>query len=276
MAEVRICGRLRHLFNSRTGRTFVVPMDHGISIGPVPGLYDMRQTVRQMAGTGVSGIVVHKGLVRTVTPCLRRSPDITLIVHLCASTSQAPDPNEKQLVCTVQEALALGADAVSVHVNIGADTEGQMLRDFAEVAERCHSLRVPLLAMVYARGPKLKVQFSEAFNTHCARVADEIGADLVKVQYTGSRDSFARVVKSVSIPVVIAGGPRMTSDEEVLQMVWDSLAAGGAGVSIGRNVFGASNVRGMCRAMAQIVHEDASVGQAIECLHARQPEGVSQ
>jgi len=266
MAETRISGRLRYLFNGRTGRTFVVPMDHGISIGPVPGLYDMRQTVQQMAGTGVNAVVVHKGLVRTIAPCLRQSPDVGLIVHLCGSTSQAPDPNEKQLVCTVREALALGADGVSVHVNIGADTEGQMLRDFAEVAERCHDLRVPLLAMVYARGPKLNVQFSETFNTHCARVAYEIGADLVKVQYTGCRASFARVVKSVAIPVVIAGGPKMTSDEEVLQMVWDSLAAGGAGVSIGRNVFGSTNVPGLCRAMAGIIHDNLSVAEAMRLL----------
>ena len=269
MAEVHISGRLRHLFDAGTGRTFVVPMDHGISIGPVPGLYDMRQTVQQMAGTGVNGIVVHKGLVRTIASCLRRASDLGLIVHLCGSTSQAPDPNEKQLVCTVQEALALGADAVSVHVNIGAETEAQMLRDFAEVVEHCHDLRVPLLAMVYARGPKLKAQFSEAFNTHCARVAYEIGADLVKVQYTGSRDSFARVVQSAAIPVVIAGGPRMTSDQDVLQMVSDSLAAGGSGVSIGRNVFGASNVSGMCRAVAGIIHENLSVEQAIDLMNAQ-------
>lgn len=274
MAMMGVSGHLRHLFNSKSGRTFLVPMDHGISMGPVPGLYDMDQTARQMSGTGICGVVVHKGLVRTITPCLRRSPDIALIVHLCASTSQAPDPNEKQLVCTVQEALALGADGVSVHVNIGAETEGQMLRDFAEVAERCHNLHVPLLAMVYARGPKLKVQFSEAFNTHCARVAYEIGADLVKVQYTGTRDSFERVAKSVPIPVVIAGGPRMGSDQEVLQLVCDSLEAGGAGVCIGRNVFGAADVQGMCRAVAGVVHENLSVGQALDFLAGLAPNVV--
>jgi len=266
MAEIT-SGRLRYLFG-KSGRAFLVPMDHGISIGPVPGLYDMRGTVEQMAGTGVNGIVVHKGLVRTITPALRDAPEIALIVHLCGSTSQAPDPNEKQLVCTVQEALALGADAVSVHVNIGAETEGQMLRDFAEVAEHCHGLQVPLLAMVYARGPKLNVQFSETFNTHCARVAYEIGADLVKVQYTGNIESFARLVQSVAIPVVIAGGPRMSSDREVLQMVADSLAAGAAGVSIGRNVFGASDITGMCRAMSAVVHENRSVADALDLMHA--------
>jgi class I fructose-bisphosphate aldolase len=243
-------------------------MDHGISMGPMPGLYDMRQTVEQMAGTGVNAVVVHKGLVRSIAPCLRRSADLGLIVHLCGSTAQAPDPNEKQLVCSVQEALALGADAVSVHVNLGAITEGQMLRDFAEVAEQCHALDVPLLAMVYARGPKLRVQFSETFNAHCARIGYEIGADFVKVQYTGSPETFARVVRAVPIPVVIAGGPRMATDREVLQMIWESLDAGGAGLSVGRNVFGADNVPQFCRAAAGIVHEGLGVADALERLRA--------
>jgi class I fructose-bisphosphate aldolase len=268
MAHLSNNPRLRYLFNRRSGRTFIVPMDHGISMGPVPGLYDMRQTVEQLAGTGVNGIAVHKGLVRSIAPVLRHAADVGLLVHLCGSTTQAPDPNEKQLVCTVQEALALGADGVSVHVNIGAVTEGQMLRDFAEVAEQCHALNVPLLAMVYARGPKLRVQFSETFNSHCARIGYELGADFVKVVYTGSRETFARVVKSVPIPVLIAGGPRMASDQEVLQMVWESLDAGGSGLSIGRNVFGADNVPQLCRALAGLLHEGLSVADAVDLMHS--------
>jgi class I fructose-bisphosphate aldolase len=264
--------RLRQLFNYRSGRAFLIPMDHGIGMGAVPGLYDMRQTVSQLAGTGANGVVVHKGLVRTIAPRLLRAADVGLIVHLCASTALAPDPQEKRLVCTVQEALAHGADAVSVHVNIGAATEGQMLRDFAEVAEQCHALNVPLLAMVYARGPKLRVQFSEAFNAHCARVAYEIGADLVKVQYTGSPESFARVVGCVPIPVLIAGGPKMDSDRDVLQMAEESLQAGGAGVCIGRNVFGADDVPGLCRAMAGVVHGGLTVSDALDLRHSERSQ----
>jgi class I fructose-bisphosphate aldolase len=266
MPDLPSSPRLRYLFDRKTGRTFIVPMDHGIGMGPIPGLFDMARAVEQMAGTGVNAVVVHKGLVRTIAPCLRKAPDLGLIVHLCASTTQAPDPNEKQLVCTVQEALAHGADGVSVHVNIGAATEGQMLRDFAEVAEQCRNLNVPLLAMIYPRGPKLRVQFSEAFNAHCARVGYEVGADVVKVQYTGSPDSFARVVASVPIPVVIAGGPKMESDREVLQMVHDSLQAGGAGISIGRNVFGAQDVHGLCRALAGIIHHNLTVEDALALM----------
>ncbi len=256
--------RFRYLFNRETLRAFVVPMDHGIGMGPIPGLYDMAETVGGMAGTGVNAVVVHKGLVRSIAPILRRSPDLGLIVHLCASTSEAPDPDEKQLVCTVQEALSLGADGVSVHVNIGANTEGQMLRDFAEVAEQCRQLNVPLLAMIYARGPRLRVQFSEGFNSHCARVAYEIGADIVKVQYTGDPESFARVVQSAPIPVLIAGGPKMADDRDVLEMVEGALEAGAAGISIGRNIFGAENVHGACYAMGGLLHEGLSVDEAIQ------------
>lgn len=268
MIEMPPLPRLRYLFQRGTGRSFVVPMDHGIGMGPVTGLYDMHAAVQQMAHTGVNAVVVHKGLVRTIAPVLRQAPDLGLIVHLCASTVQAPDPNEKQLVCSVEEALAHGADGVSVHVNMGADTEGQMLRDFAEVAEQCARLHVPLLAMIYARGPKLRQVFSETFNKQCARLAYEMGATFVKVQYTGDRDSFARVVESVPIPVLIAGGPKMENDLDVLRLVADALAAGAAGISIGRNVFGAAHVPGLCRALAGLLHHGWSVEQALESLIA--------
>src|SRR5947209_614707 len=110
--------RLRQVCCRSTCRSFMVPMDHGIGMGPQPGLYDMRSTVEQMAGTGVNTVIVHKGLVPSMLPVLRCAPDVGLIVHLCASTAQAPDPNEKQLVCSVQEALTYGADGVSIHFNM--------------------------------------------------------------------------------------------------------------------------------------------------------------
>ena len=63
------------------------------------------------------------------------------------------------------------------------------------------------------------------------------------------------MVKSVPIPVVIAGGPKMTTDREVLELVWEALDAGAAGLSIGRNVFGADNVPRLCRAVAGVVRD---------------------
>jgi predicted phospho-2-dehydro-3-deoxyheptonate aldolase len=192
--------------------------------------------------------------------------DIGLIVHLSASTSISPDPNAKVIVTTVQEALKMGADAVSIHVNIGANTEPSMLYDFGEVARECKEWGMPLLVMIYPRGKDIKNGYNVDLIKQCARVGMELGADIVKTSYTGDIDSFREVVRGAIIPVIIAGGPKMGSDRELLEMVHDSIEAGGRGVSIGRNIFQHHNVTGMTRAVADIVLRDADVDEALQQL----------
>jgi len=94
----------------------------------------------------------------------------------------------------------------------------------------------------------------------------ELGADIVKVPYTGDMDSFHDVVASCCVPVVIAGGERMESSRQILEMVSDSIKAGGAGISVGRNVFQHPNRVALVKALRTIVHEDASVDQAMQIL----------
>src|SRR5512136_1219726 len=106
------------------GRTVIVPMDHGLTLGPVSGLENMQSTIDSLARGGVDAIVVHKGIAANSDT--RR---LGLIIHLNGSTSLSPDPDRKLQVCTVDEAVTLGADAVSMHVNVGAPTEGEMLTD---------------------------------------------------------------------------------------------------------------------------------------------------
>ena len=125
--------------------------------------------------------------------------------------------------------LRLGADGVSVHVNMGDAAEGTMLADLGRVASEAHNWGLPLLAMVYGRGPLIKNSFDPEVVAHCARMAVELGADIVKVPYCGNIDSFAHVVESCCIPVVIAGGEKMDSTREFLQVVHDSIQAGAAG-----------------------------------------------
>jgi fructose-bisphosphate aldolase/2-amino-3,7-dideoxy-D-threo-hept-6-ulosonate synthase len=187
---------------------------------------------------------------------------IGIIVHLSASTGRSGAPDSKTLVSSVEEAIRLGADAVSVHVNIGSDTENEMLRDLGMVAGDCMNWGVPLLAMAYPRGPGIKNQYDVDVVKHAARVAAELGADIVKTNYTGTPEGFREVVKGCTVPVVIAGGPKMRSDTDLLKMVRESIDAGGAGVSIGRNVFQHPNVAGMTRAIARIVLAGLSVEDA--------------
>ena len=142
----------------------------------------------------------------------RRGKDVGLIIHLSGSTSLSPYPNAKTLVCTVEEALKLGADALSIHINIGNGSEREMLADLGRVAREAREWGMPLLAMMYPRGEKIKDEFDPQVIMHVARLGAELGADIVKVSYTGSVESFRKVVAGCPVPVVIAGGPKMNSD----------------------------------------------------------------
>jgi predicted phospho-2-dehydro-3-deoxyheptonate aldolase len=252
--------RLRRIFDQRSGRTVIVPMDHGVSLGPGKGLTDMRATVDKIAEGGASAIVIHKGLVPYVGSSV--GSKLGLIVHISASTSRSPDPNHKVLVADADSAAALGADAVSIHCNLGGDNEDAMISDFGAVSDRCRELGLPLLAMVYPRGKNVQNSFDVDLVKHCARLAAELGADVVKTNYTGTVDSFAEVVKGTPIPVVIAGGPKAKSDHEVLEMVQEAVQAGAKGVSIGRNVFEHDDIAHMTRAIAKIVFQGMSSEEA--------------
>jgi fructose-bisphosphate aldolase/2-amino-3,7-dideoxy-D-threo-hept-6-ulosonate synthase len=117
---------------------------------------------------------------------------------------------------------------------------------------------IPLLAMMYTRGPNIKNEYDVKLVKHAARVGAELGADIVKVPYTGSPESFREVVEGCFVPVVIAGGEKMDTDEEVLRMVEGAIRVGGAGVSIGRNVFQNEDPARMVKEISKIVHRGHS------------------
>ena len=256
--------RIERIMDRSTGRAVIVPLDHGISMGPIEGLVDMRSTVDKVSQGGATAVVLHKGIL----PFSHRSfgRDIGLIMHLSASTGLSPQPNHKVIVTTVEEAIKWGADAVSIHVNLGDDHEYAMLRDFGQIACKCNEWGMPLMVMIYPRGKDIPDAYNVDMLKKCARTATELGADIIKTNYTGDIDSFNEVVRGAQAPVIIAGGPKVDSDEKLLQMVKDSMDAGGKGVSIGRNVFQHRNVTGITKAISGIVLEDMDVEEALKIL----------
>ena len=256
--------RLERIIDRNSRKTVIIPMDHGVTVGPIAGLADMREAISKVVAGGANAILMHKGMVRAGHR--GTGQDVGLIIHLSAGTSISPDPNAKELVCTVEEAIKLGADAVSVHINLGAETDNQMLRQLGLVSKHCSQWQIPLVAMMYTRGPKIKDEYDVANVKLAARVGAELGADIVKVPYTGSVDSFKEVVQGCPVPVVIAGGPKMGSDEDIFKMVQGALEADAAGLSIGRNAFQHDKPDKMVEALSKIVHEGASIEQAIEML----------
>ena len=256
--------RMDRIVNRNTGKTVIVPMDHGMTVGPIHGIVNMSNSVGQVACGGANAVVMHQGIVSS--GYRGEGPDIGLIIHLSGGTALSSEKNRKTLVCSVERAVQLGADAVSIHVNIGNGHEGAMLRDFGIVSEKCAYWGMPLMAMVYPRGEKIKDERDVEVVKHAARVGCEMGADIVKVSYTGSVETFRQVVEAVDVPVVIAGGAKMDTDRDVLVMVREAMEAGAKGLSIGRNVFQHKSSSDLVKAMSAIVHEGYSVDQAIDIL----------
>ena len=252
--------RLRRILRS-DNRTVIVPMDHGVTIGPVTGLVNMQTIVDKLLLGDIDAVVINRGIAKNID-----TGNAGLIVHLSGITARCLDPDNKVQICSVYDAVRLGADAVSVHVNVGAEQEAKMLSTLGKVACECDDYGMPLLAMMYPRGPNIKDAHAMDVVAHAARLGAELGADIIKTNYTIDAESFKHVVDSCHVPVIIAGGPKADTSRDVLQMVKDSITAGGAGLSIGRNVFQHEDPEKMVKALSAIVHKGASVSEALEIL----------
>ena len=249
--------RMRRVLSD--GKALIAAMDHGVSSGPVSGLEDIRKAVANVAKGGATAVVLHKGSVRFAKDYFDER--LALILHLSASTSLSPRSDRKVAVTRVEEAVSYGADAVSVHVNLGGEDDDRMIEDLGTAATDCDRLGIPLLAMMYPRGPAIRNPDDVEVVKHAARVGAELGADLVKTTYTGSTETFREVVLGCPVPIVVAGGPKLDSTRSVFEMVAGALAAGAVGVSMGRNLFQSKDSIGMTRAIARMIFEGASIDE---------------
>ncbi len=252
--------RLKKIFQE-DNRTVIVPMDHGVTIGPVKGIENMQTIVNQLLKGDVDAMIVHKGIAKKVD-----FGNAGLIVHLSAISNLSSNSGNKVQVCSVQEAVRFGADGVSVHVNVGAQDEDKMLQVLGRVADECDIYGMPLLAMMYPRGPKIQSEHGPEVVAHAARLGAELGADIIKTNYTGDITSFKTVIESCPVPVVVAGGPKAKTTEDILNMTTDALKAGSLGLSFGRNVFQCDNPTLMVKALSAIVHRGATVEKAMKIL----------
>jgi 2-amino-4,5-dihydroxy-6-oxo-7-(phosphonooxy)heptanoate synthase len=244
--------RLDRIDRGSNGRLLIVPLDHSVSSGPYVRSGQLDRLVGRIACNGADAVVLHKGAIRHVSTCWFRS--MSLIVHLSAGTVRSPDPDDRYLVAGVDEALRLGADAVSVHVNLGSTSDRRQVADLAAVAASCERWSVPLLAMVYPRGPAVSVTEPGAV-AHAAVLAADLGADLVKTAYPGSVEAMSDVTSRCPIPLLVAGGPVGGDTERVICQIGDALRGGAAGAAVGRLVIDAADPAAMTSRLATLIHD---------------------
>ena len=243
---------------STNDRYLIVPMDHGITMGAVDGLVDIESTIDGVTKGGADAVLTQRGIAERVHP---NKNGAGYIVHVNGSTTIGPDESDKRVTATAEDAVRAGADAVSFHINVGSDHEPDQIEELAELTADADRLGLPVLAMAYARGPGVDETDPEALG-HAVRLAEELGADVVKTGYSGDGDSFARVTESTRLPVVIAGGSKGT-DRETVEMVRGAMDGDAAGVSMGRSIFQHGDPEGIARAVSAVIHDDADVDEAL-------------
>ncbi len=252
-----------HRLFKKDGRIFILAMDHGTGLKVLPELNDPGVLIKVAVENGVDALLTTFGLAVTYQ---KEIGEAGLILRIDGGTSQlGPKGGVAGRIFTVEDAVKLGADGVVCMGFPGASSEDVSLKELAHFVSEAYHWGMPLLAEMLPMGWDTQHWTPENIAFAC-RLGAEYGVDFVKTQYTGDLESFKKVTAGCYKPVVILGGPGGNSEEELLRTIKDSLEAGGAGVAIGRSIWKHPNPGKYCRAISMIIHEDASVEEALQEL----------
>lgn len=271
--------RLGRVLHPDSGRAAVVAFDHGVHIGMIPGLGDPGAMLRTLADAGADAFLVAPGMVRAYPDIFtgRGAPGLIIRIDW---TDRWREPHmlgyeegRGRLIASVEDAARLGADAVLVYMFIGyedPDAEASQVESVARVAQDCERLGIGCIIEPMPRGALVGADpYNAEYIALGARIACELGADVLKTDYSGDAASFTQVTAASFRPVLIAGGPKTPTIRAALEMVRGALDAGAGGMFIGRNVFQAPQPGLMMRVLRDMIHDDLSIESALEALEVR-------
>jgi class I fructose-bisphosphate aldolase len=265
--------RLGRILNPQTQRAAVVAFDHGVHLGMSAGIETPGKTLEMLAEAGADAVLVGPGVARMYASVFsgRGAPGLILRLDWTnrwrAAEMLGPEEGRGCLMGSVEDAVRLGADAVLVYMFIGyenPEAEAKAVENVTHVVMECERIGMGCIIEPMARGLRVGEDIYNAdYIAAWSRMACELGADILKTDYSGDADSFRKVIAASFRPVLIAGGPKTNTVREALAMLRGALDAGANGMFIGRNVFQAPDPGRMLRAMRRMVHEDTDVESAL-------------
>lgn len=258
-----ITRRMNRIFRA-DGKALIVALDHGLLDGPCPGLKNPAKTIAQIVAGGADAILTSYGIARRFSKELAPLGLILRGDGAATNLGKKSDGPSSSLFFSVEEALRLGADALVVTALPGSPKEEATLENLATMTRKAHSWGLPVLGEMvpggFNSGPEYRTRENLAIS---ARIGVELGADFIKTPYAAG---FEEVTSTCFQPVVILGGSKRGSERDMLVDIKAAVDAGGAGVAIGRNIFQADDPVAMTAAVAAILHNDASVEEAMAFL----------
>lgn len=237
------------------GKALFLPIDHGYFQGPTHKLEKPGETIKPLIQYA-DAIMLTRGVLRN---CINPAIPKPVILRVSgAATVVGEDLANENLVTSVREILRLNAMAASMSVFIGSKYEHQSLSNLANLVDNCEDYGIPVMA-VTAVGKELEKRTAR-YLALCCRVAAEIGARVVKTYYC--KDDFEKVVNGCPVPVVIAGGPKVDTQREVFDFVYDGIQEGAIGVNLGRNIWQTEHPVAAIRAIRAIIHDEYTPKEA--------------
>ncbi len=246
--------RMSRIIRPDTGRAVMLAVDHGYFLGPTTGLEVPRKTIEPLIPYADS-LMLTRGVLRTsVDPhsgtnvVLRVSGGVSII---------GPSLANEGISTSIKDAIRLNVAGVGLSIFVGTEYERQTLLSLAELVNQGEEYGIPVLAIT-AVGRELEKRDAR-FLSLCCRIAAELGAHIVKTYYC---EDFEKVTESCPVPIVIAGGPKLATELDALEMAYNAIQQGAVGVDMGRNIWQSDHAVAMIRAIRAVVHENYTPKEA--------------
>lgn len=249
--------RLNRMINPQTGRIVMLAVDHGYFLGPTSGLEKLGETIEPLL-PHADALMLTRGALRnwvppqTGTPIMMRMSGGTSIVSNDAGSSAL---SNESLTVSIEDALRMNACGITCSIFVGSEHERQTLMNLSELVDAGQRYGLPVMAVTAVGRDMVR---DLRYLGLCTRLAAELGAHIVKTYYC---EGFEKLIEATPVPVVIAGGKKIP-EKDALQLAWNAIHAGAAGVDMGRNIFQSKAPVEMIQAVRTIVHEGASVEDA--------------
>jgi class I fructose-bisphosphate aldolase len=269
--------RMARLFNRRgDGRAVCVAADHGYMSDVTPNVVKLKPITEAVIRGGVDGILMSPGQAARLAPLFQGRAGPALIVRAdwmnlprlgSANVTNAVPQRAlfHQKVLTAEQALSLGATAITIYLFLGYgdEVEAAGIDSCARFAAECRKVGLPCIMEPLAVGGQVTGANVVEVLTLGARICVEIGADALKIPYTGDVDSFANLCRVSQVPVLVLGGARSDNERDALELFAEGLEAGCHGCLMGRNVTKSPDPEKLIRQLCQIAHENYTVDEAL-------------
>ncbi len=268
--------RLQKLWKHK--RAVLIPYDHANYSGPVPGIEDTLRLTERIASTEADGVLITPGVLKHVASAVG---DLGILLRIDGGfTKYTTEQRDFEQICSIEDSLRLGADAVIIFTFLNTASEAASVRRLGKTATEADRWGVPLVAEILPRSLLNNHFGSEMFalkegtrpdlfdETRTAvRIGAEVGADVIKTRFTGNIGQFREIVRSAGARVIVAGGPLLgEGDEALLRLAADCVKAEADGIIFGRNVWQHPKMEKMIAALCAVVHDEEPVRSALKLL----------